>query len=339
MASVTKSFVVSKKGSLSNLQYRESNIPTLESNKVLVEVKSIGLNYADLFAIMGLYSATPKGEFIPGLEYSGVVAESKDTRFAAGDKVIGVTRFGGYTSHIIADPNYLSPLPYAWTFQEGAAFPVQTLTAYYALVSLADIKPDYTLPIHSSAGGVGLQANRIAKKFQAFTVGVVGHASKVNVLQEEGFDRVIIRGPDFRQQLQEALGGRELNTVLETTGNKYFRYSYDAMAPMGRLISFGSAHFTPAHDRPNYLTLIWKYLTRPKIDPLSMIPANKAVMGFNLIWLYERLELLRKLLKEINGLDLPPPRIGHEFEFDSLPEALRFFKVGKSIGKIIINVN
>ena len=338
MLPVTKSFVVSKKGSLSNLHYRESAVPPLADKKVLVEVRSIGLNYADLFAIMGLYSATPKGEFIPGLEYSGVVSESDDPRFSASDKVIGVTRFGGYTSHLNADPNYLLPLPSGWTFQQGAAFPVQTLTAFYALVSLADVQSDYTVLIHSAAGGVGLQANRIAKKLGAYTIGVVGHANKLAVLKEEGFDRAIVRGKGFRQDLQDALGGRELNTVLETTGNKYFRYSYEAMAPMGRLISFGSGHFTPTSDRPNYLTLIWKYLTRPKIDPLSMIPANKAVMGFNLIWLYERHNLLQQLLLEISSLDLPAPRIGHEFAFAALPQALKIFKGGSTIGKVIINL-
>src|SRR5688572_33307037 len=85
---------VHKAGSLHNLKLNQSDIPALEKGNVLVSVKSIGLNYADIFAIMGLYSATPKGSFIPGLEFSGEVLASDSNHFLPGQKVMGVTRFG-----------------------------------------------------------------------------------------------------------------------------------------------------------------------------------------------------------------------------------------------------
>lgn len=182
-------YLVSKAGSLRNLSFRESEIPTLQKGKVLIKVKSVGLNYADIFAIMGLYSATPQGAFIPGLEFCGEVVESDAAAFATGDRVIGVTRFGGYDSHIVADADYLFPLPQGWSFEQGAAFPVQTLTAYYALRTLGDLKEGQTVLIHSAAGGVGLQANRIAKKYNAYTVGVVGSEAKLELLRREGFDK------------------------------------------------------------------------------------------------------------------------------------------------------
>src|SRR5688500_162771 len=100
-------YLVKKTGSLKNLKFNRSEIPPLAKGKVLVEVKSVGLNYADIFAIMGLYSATPKEPFIPGLEFSGDVLASDAADFVPGQKVMGVTRFGGYDSHIVADPNYL----------------------------------------------------------------------------------------------------------------------------------------------------------------------------------------------------------------------------------------
>lgn len=329
-------YQVAKTGSLKNIQYTQSAVPDLSTGKVLIEVKAIGLNYADLFAIMGLYSATPKGTFIPGLEFSGVVLKSNSKLFSIGDKVIGVTKFGGYDSHIVADPDYLMPLPSGWTFEEGAAFPVQTLTAYYALRPLGNLQNGQTVLIHSAAGGVGLQANRIAKKFNAFTVGVVGREEKLNVLHDEGFDRGIIRNRSFQEQLQNALSGKELNLVLEATGGKYFKYSYNALAPMGRVVAYGSAEFTPSSHRPNPFVLIFKYLFRPKVDPLTMITSNKSVMGFNLIWLYERSALMKQLLKEIDALQLPPPKVGHIFQFSDLPKALEFFKSGRSVGKVVV---
>jgi NADPH:quinone reductase-like Zn-dependent oxidoreductase len=333
-----KFYHVRKTGSLKNIRQHATPILENEPGKVLVQVKAIGLNYADLFAIMGLYSATPKGTFIPGLEFCGVVLASDTERFAQGDPVIGVTRFGGYTTHIVADPHYLTPLPAGWSFEQGAAFPVQTLTAYYALKTLGDIRHGQSILIHSAAGGVGLQANSIAKKFDAYTIGVVGTASKLDTLKNAGYDKGIVRGHAFRRELVAALDGRELNLVLEATGGKYFRYSYDALAAMGRVVAYGSADFTPSSHRPNYITLAWKYLMRPRVDPLSMIPANKSVMGFNLIWLYERHEIMARLLNEISLLTLPPPMVGHTFAFDDLPEAISLFHGGGTTGKVVVIV-
>jgi NADPH:quinone reductase-like Zn-dependent oxidoreductase len=330
-------YLVEKAGSLNHLKLKSSAIPEPPDGKVLVEVKAVGLNYADIFAIMGLYSATPKGAFIPGLEFSGVILKSKSSSFSVGDKVVGVTRFGGYDSHIVADPEYLMPLPEGWTFDEGAAFPVQTLTAYYALKTLGDIHEGQAVLIHSAAGGVGLQANRIAKKFNAYTIGVVGHPEKLKILEKEKFDKGIVRGAEFKNDLKNALDGRELTLVLEATGGKYFHYSYDAMAPMGRLIAYGSAQFTPSSHSPNYLSLIFKYLFRPRVDPLSMIKANKSVMGFNLIWLYERKHIMKRLLTEIDSLHLPAPIVGYRFTFSKMHEALELFKSGRTTGKIIVN--
>jgi NADPH:quinone reductase-like Zn-dependent oxidoreductase len=333
-----KFYVVEKPGSLKNLKPGESPIPQVQKGKVLVAVRSVGLNYADIFAIMGLYSATPKGPFIPGLEFSGEVLASDSPAFSAGQKVMGVTRFGGYDSHIVADPDYLFSLPLSWSFEEGAAFPVQTFTAYYALRTLGDLKQGQTVLIHSGAGGVGLQANRIAKKYHAYTIGVVGTNEKVEVLKRENFDRAIVRGKNFRKALDEALQARPLNLVLETTGGKYFYDSYKQLAPMGRLIAYGSAQFTPSSHRPNYVSLLLKYLFRPRVDPLTMIKSNKSVMAFNLIWIYEHKDLMQEMLTEIDNLDLPPPVVGHRFEFHQMGTALAEFQAGKTIGKIVVNV-
>ena len=331
-------YEVKRAGSLRNLRLNQSAIPPLEKAKVLVEVKSVGLNYADIFAIMGLYSATPQGPFIPGLEFSGTVLATDAADFVPGQRVMGVTRFGGYDSHIVADPNYLFELPANWSYEEGAAFPVQTLTAYYALRRLGDLKAGQTVLIHSAAGGVGLQANRIAKRFSAYTIGVVGNEAKLDLLRREGFDKSIVRGKHFRDDLGKALEGRPLNLVLEATGGKYFYDSYEMLAPMGRLVAYGSAQFTPSSHRPNYINLLFRYLFRPRVDPLTMIKSNKSVMAFNLIWIYEQKELMKEMLTEIEALHLPPPIIGHRFEFSQMPEALTLFQSGKTTGKVVLNI-
>ena len=295
-----KVYRINKAGSLNNLNLIEENLSEPDNNEVTVEVKSIGLNFADLFAIQGLYSATPKGSFIPGLEYSGIVLKtgSQVKDFAVGDKIMGAIRFGGYATHLNIDTRYILKLPDNWSFEEGSAFTVQALTAYYALVELGNIKNKDTVLIHSAAGGVGIYANRIAKKFDAYTIGTIGSESKRNFLFDEGYDDVILRNNDFGKRLKKALGERELNIVLESIGGKIFSESFETLAPSGRIIIYGGAQFMSNSSRPNYLNVLYKFLTRPKVDPLALSNINKSVMGFNLIYLWDRPDELKRMSGE-----------------------------------------
>jgi NADPH:quinone reductase-like Zn-dependent oxidoreductase len=335
-----KVFRLRKAGSISNLKLVDENLPELNENEVTVEVKAIGLNFADLFAIQGLYSATPKGSFVPGLEYSGIVLNigSKVSNFKVGDNIMGAIRFGAYTTHLNIDPRYILKLPEGWSFEEGASFIVQSLTAYYSLIELGNIKQNKTVLIHSAAGGVGIYANRIAKKFNAFTIGTIGSESKRNFLMNEGYDAVIVRGSNFSEQLKNALGDRKLNLVLESIGGKIFEESFKALAPSGRIMIYGGAQFMSQSSRPNYFKVFYKYLTRPKVDPLSLSNINKSVMGFNLIYLWDRPDELNNMAIEILRMNLKKPHIGKVFTLDKLIDALKYFQTGRSIGKVVIKV-
>ncbi len=328
-------------GSLANMKLREFNLPDPAPGEVRVAVKSVGLNFADIYAIWGLYGATPKGEFTPGLEYAGVVESVGEgvTHLHPGDHVMGVTRFGGYTSHLNIDARYVIPLPAGWDFNTGAAYLVQTLTAYYGLKTLGALEPGFNVLIHSVAGGVGLQALKIAKAYDCFVVGTVGNDSKVDFVKKEGCDRVIVRGADFENQLKNALDGRELRLVIDTVGGRYFSIPFKILAPMGRLIVVGSSRYTSVGNRPNVFRLLWHFLTRPKMDPQQLPETNKGVLGFNLIWLYERAELMHQLLQEINGLQLSPPHVGHVLPFEKMHEAIKLFQSGKTMGKVVLTID
>jgi len=333
-----KVYRINKAGSINDLKLIEEKLPEPGNNEVTVEVKSIGLNFADLFAIQGLYSATPKDSFIPGLEFSGVVLRTgRDVKdFKVADKIMGAIRFGGYTTHLNIDTRYILKLPDNWSFEEGSAFTVQALTAYYALVELGNIKTNDTVLVHSAAGGVGIYANRIAKKFNAYTIGTIGSESKRNFLFNEGYDDVILRNSDFGKRLKKALGERKLNIVLESIGGKIFSDSFKALAPSGRIIIYGGAQFMSHSSRPNYLNVFYKYLTRPKVDPLALSNINKSVMGFNLIYLWERPGELMSMAKEVLKMKINPPYLGKVYPFEKLVEALRQFQSGKTIGKVVV---
>lgn len=330
-----------KAGHLDRLKISEESLSPPDKDEVQIQVKSIGLNFADVFAILGLYSATPKGPFIPGLEYAGVISAKGDrvTGYDIGDRVMGVTRFGAYASHININQAYISPLLESWNFNEGASYLVQVLTAYYGLSVLAGVREDHTVLIHSAAGGVGIWANRICKNIGAYTIGTIGHENKVSTLQDEGYDTWLIRDQKtFKHDLSRCIGDRSLDIIMECIGGRIMKIGYEALAPMGRHIVYGSAHYGDTSSRPNYFKLIPKYLSRPRLDPQNMIKENKGVLAFNLIYLFEHVHIMQDLLAQLQKLDLGRPIIRHTFSLEELPKAIRLFQSGKTVGKVVVEI-
>ncbi|WP_082815297.1 synaptic vesicle VAT-1 family membrane protein [Pontibacter akesuensis] len=332
-------FRMPKAGSINDLTQEREDLEAPGPDEVCVQVQAIGLNFADIFAMQGLYSATPKGAFIPGLEFSGVIIAVGDAvaEVKVGDRVMGVTKFGGYVSHLNINHRYVIPLPDRWSFEEGAGFLVQGLTAYYALTTLGNLQQGMTVLIHSAAGGVGLLANRICKKYNAYTIGTVGRPEKVAFLhQEEAYDAVILRDSGFADKLQAALADRPLHLIMECIGGRVLAQGWKALAPMGRMVVYGNASFASHGARPNYPRLLWQFLRRPKIDPLRLPTENKSLMGFNLIYLYEQTDMMHQLLGELQALQLRPQHVGQVFPFEAMPEAIRLFQRGKTVGKVVV---
>jgi NADPH:quinone reductase-like Zn-dependent oxidoreductase len=330
-----------KAGSIKNLKLQTEELGKPKAEEVCVKVKAIGLNFADIFAMQGLYSATPEGPFIPGLEYSGEIIAVGDAvkEWKVGDQVMGATKFGGYVSHLNIHHRYVISLPAEWSFEEGAGFLVQGLTAFYALTKLGDLQEGMTVLIHSAAGGVGILANRICKKYKAYTIGTVGGSKKVDFLREqEAYDDVILRDHHFYEQLKNSLGDRPLRLIMECIGGKVLMQGWKAMAPMGRMVVYGNASFATHGSKPNYPKLIWKFLKRPKIDPLRLPTQNKSLMGFNLIYLYEQTDMMHQMLHELQELRLKPQHIGHVYHFENMHEAIRLFQQGKTVGKVVVKL-
>lgn len=332
--------MIPKAGSMNSLKLVDETLPEPCKGEVQIEVSTVGLNFADLFAIFGLYSATPEGSFVPGLEYSGTVVKigSGVHGFKVGMRVMGLTRFGGYTTGLNIDQRYLVPLPNDWSFEEGAAYLVQVLTAWYALVELGNIQDGSTVLVHSAAGGVGIWANRIARHFNAHTIGCVGNPSKLKVLQNEGYSDGFVRDNNFKDELKKKLDDKPLDIVMECIGGKIFVESYEAMAPEGRVIVYGSARYGQTGTRPNYIKLLWQFMRRPRLDPQKLIEENKAVLGFNLIHLYHNADKMKHILGELEKLELGKPYVGHSFSFVELKKALELFQSGNTTGKVVVSI-
>lgn len=340
---------IPRAGSLRRLVRVAESLPDPGPGEARVRVRAIGLNFADLFACLGLYSATPRGAFVPGLEFAGVVeALGPATELAApraGARVFGLTRFGAYATALNIDLRYLRPSPTDWGFAEAAAFPVQGLTAWYALLELGGLKRGAAVLLHSAAGGVGLNALRILAAQEARVVATVGRPAKRDFLiQRLGLspDQIIVRDRrEFDRQLDgalAALGLDGLDLVLDAVAGPYFRPAYDRLRPEGRMVVYGAADLMPRGAQPAYTRLALRYLRRPRLDPLRMIAENKSVMAFNLIWLWEQADRLPRAYDQLARFAERPPLIGRRFRFAEAPAALRHLQSGESVGKVVLEV-
>ncbi|HXW10168.1 MAG TPA: zinc-binding dehydrogenase [Steroidobacteraceae bacterium] len=341
---------VSRAGSLDRLRLQEESLPPPGPEEARVRVEAIGLNFADIFACQGLYSATPSGSFVPGLECAGVV-ESLGTEarrlsdLRPGDRVIALTRFGAYATALNVGVQYLRRVPEGWTMEQAAAWAVQGLTAWHGLVVLGAVQRNDVVLVQSAAGGVGLLALDVAEALGARPIAVVGHDDKGEFLvRQRGIapSSVIVRdrksfGPRV-DAATRALGVDGLDCVLDAVLGPTFRPAFERLRPEGRYVLYGAADFMSQASRPDYLVLGWRYLRRPRLDPLAMISANRSVLAFNLIWLWEQAERLPEAYAALQRLLPRPPHVGARLPFDRAPEAMRLLQSGKTIGKVVLMV-
>ncbi|CAG8457370.1 5222_t:CDS:2 [Acaulospora colombiana] len=340
-----KIWTVDKTGTLDNLRIVEDGLPPPPPG--FLRIKYSG------FILQHLRAHTP------GLEFSGVVeyvGEGLRKEEWLEKRVYGVTYFGGYATYINLKSSYVRKTPDGWTDQQACAYVVQGLTAFYALEELGRLKPNQTVLVHSAAGGCGLSALSILNKKSAKVVGTVGASFKLDLLNEKYGESsnfsFILRDPskNFEARAKKALlqitsEKEELfDIVLDSVMGDWFLPNYNLLKKEGRLVLYGSASLAPnsnLHPIWNafqWLGLGWKYIWRPKIDPLKLMTDNKALLGFNLIHIYEHEERLGQIFDSLHNLQLEPPYVGHEFDFGRAVEALTLMHSGKSVGKIVLNV-
>jgi len=335
---------IARAGSLSRLRLIEEPLPPPAEGEVQVAVQAVGLNFADVFACLGLYSATPRGAFVPGLESAGVVTAvgPGETRWRPGDAVMVLTRFGGYATALNASRDTLWPMPSGWDYAAAAAYPVQALTAWYGLVALGGARRDAIVLVQSAAGGVGLQALAALRSLGARPVAIVGREEKRRFLIERhGLPpaAVLLRDQHYAASLDAALahyGAPGFDLVFDAVYGAAFTPAFERLAPEGRYVLYGAAEFMDTGARPNPLRLAWRYLRRPRPDPLAMISVNRGLLAFNLIWLWGEVQRLPAAMRSTLELIPEPPHVGAAFAFDDAPQAMRVLQAGGTTGKVIL---
>jgi len=209
--------------------------------QLLVDVHAVGVSFPDLLLSKGEYQLKPDLPFTLGVDFAGVVRAAPDgSGFAAGDRVAGCLPYGGAAETVGLGPDTVFPLPDDLTFEQGAAIPMNYLTAQFALKERGQVREGETVLVHGAAGGVGTATLQVAKGYGARTIAVVSTEEKAEVAKSAGADEVV-RTEGFLAAVKDLTGGNGVDLVLDVVGGDVFTDSLRSLAPQGRLLVVGFA--------------------------------------------------------------------------------------------------
>jgi NADPH2:quinone reductase len=238
-----KAIVFEKTGGPEVMAVAEVPKPELRPGMVRIRTHAIGVNFADTRFRQGTYAVKPRLPDTPGLEAAGVIDAVGDgaTGLAPGMRVTAFTA-RGYAEYCLAPTDMVIPLPDAVDFVEGAAFPIQVLTAYHLLHTTGSAGPGTSVLVHSAAGGVGLAAVQLAKVAGARVFATVSTDAKAALARAHGADAVVnYATQNFADEVLRLTDGRGVDLILDAVGKPTFEDGLRCLAPLGHLILYGRA--------------------------------------------------------------------------------------------------
>jgi len=383
MSSVYRAIVVDSPGGYEKLQVQTlpgvgakgANFKPDATDNIVVEIRYTGINYADVCIRWGLYESAKKyvgWPITPGFEFTGVVVEPWGD-LKVGEWVVGVSMFGGYSTHIVVprsqllrfNPDQIPP-------EVAATLPCAALTAWYALFLLATpgVSPGGSegkgrsrrLLVHSAAGGVGSMICRLAKMKGAdgsssnnYVVGVVGAADKVAKLTSWACCDVVVskedckrRNVDFWDEI-DALSPGGFDAVFDANGVSTLSQSYDHLKPEGRLVTYGFHSTLPKQGGRltpcQWLKMAYDYYFKQKtFDAMKMVPENRSVLGFNLSFLFDRTDLYAEVMTRVLAM-VESGEMKLEkgdvtmYQLGDVGEAHKAIESGLTTGKLVLNTS
>lgn len=274
-----KAIQITEFGGPEVLQHVDLPDPEPSDGEVLISVARAGINFADTHQRRDDYLAPAQLPLIPGMEISGTTPD--------GTRVAALLPGGGYAELVAVPEAYLVPVPGEVGDDQAAGLLLQGLTAWTTLKVSAHLEQGESVLIHAAAGGVGTLAVQLAKRMGAGTViGTASSEAKRELAQRLGADATIdSHADDLEAAILEANGGKPVDVVLEMCGGKAFEASYAALAPFGRLITYGIAS-----REPN------------EVSTARLARDTRGVIGFWLIQMVaHRQDLLREGIGELLG--------------------------------------
>jgi NADPH2:quinone reductase len=302
--------------------------PQPQEGSVLVDVHAAGVNYADTHQTEDTYLAPQSLPMIPGGEVVGV---ARDGRFAGRRVVALLAGGGGYAEQALAPEDLTFEVPDTVSDAQALAVIVQGTTAWHLLRTFGHLAQGETVVVHSAAGGVGSIAVQLARHWGAGRiVGTATGPEKAELARSLGADEVVDLSSSTTAEavtaaLRAANGGRRADIILEMTGGHVFDGSFAALAPLGRLVTFGMASRTPPSP----------------IHPGALLGTSRTVSGF---WLVHAVRtggglgpVLEELFSMISAGRLTPVS-GGSYPLAEARRAHQELLSRRTVGKLVLTV-
>jgi synaptic vesicle membrane protein VAT-1 len=332
--------VIPRHGPPEVFELREAPDPTPADGEIRIRVRAAGINFADILARLGLYPDAPRPPVVVGYEVAGVVDATGAgvTSSREGDRVVALTRFGGYSDVVVVPAANAYRIPDELSDAEAAAVPVNYLTAAIALYKIAGLTAGETVLVHNAGGGVGIATTQLARLRRATVIGTAS-ANKHDALRSFGVDHAIdYRHANVEQEVQRITRGRGVDVILDPIGGRSFAVSYRLLAPLGRLIMLGASSVATG-ERRRLRSLLRTWWTMPSFKPLSLINRNRGVFGLNVGHLWDerrQLQPLMDMLMTELGAGRLTPIVSKTFPLDRAADAHRFIQNRLNIGKVVL---
>ncbi|MFN8191054.1 MAG: NADPH:quinone oxidoreductase family protein [Nocardioidaceae bacterium] len=306
------------------VEVRDIDEPHARPGQVLIDVEAVGVAFPDLLLSQGLYQIKPEPPFTLGADLAGVVVEDAEG-FTRGQRVAAVMPFGGAAERVAAPVDGVFPLPDALSYDEGAALPMNYLTAHFALVERATLRAGETVLVHGAAGGVGTATIQVARALGARTIAVTSTQEKAEVARAAGADDAVLLD-GFKDAAMELTGGRGVDVVMDVVGGDVFTDSLRALAPQGRLLVVG---FAAGQGIPEV-----------KVNRLLLNNIDVRGVGWG-AYALARPGFMRgqwdELLPMIEAGHVRPP-IGATYTLDDYAHSLTDLAGRRALGKLVVHV-
>ncbi|WP_456598820.1 quinone oxidoreductase family protein [Blastococcus sp. SYSU DS0616] len=290
----------------------------------LYEVSSAGVNFADTHQIENSYLAAQQLPLVPGAEFVG-------TPVGGGQRVVGLLDGGGYAEKAVANDVLTWPVPDAVSDEQALSLVLQGTTAWHLLRTSAHLAEGESVVVIAGAGGVGSLAVQLARRWGAGRViATASSAEKRQLAEELGAHATVdpaLADDDPKQftgALREANGGRPVDIVLEMTGGNVFTGSLSALAPFGRLVTYGMA----ARQET------------PVVPPGALMQKSRAVIGFWLAHCMARPQMLDAAMNDLLAMTADgslKPVVGGRYPLSAVREAHQDLLARRTTGKLVLD--
>lgn len=331
-----KAFTITRYGKKDKLQLTEMPEPVMNDNDVLVQIHAAGVNLLD--------SKIRNGEFklilpyklplVLGHDVAGVVVKvgSKVSQFKVGDEVYARPadhRIGAFAAFIAMNEKDVALKPKKLSMEEAASIPLVGLTAWQALIEIANLKKGQKVFIQAGSGGVGTFAIQLAKHVGA-TVATTTSAGNIDMVQRLGADIVIdYKKDDFEKML------KDYDVVLNSQDTKTLEKSISVLKPGGKLISISGPpdpDFAIKMKSPWFVQLIMRLLS---------YRIRKKAKRYQVSYSFLFMKASGHQLNEITGLinaGIIRPVVDKVFPFEATNEAMAYVEKGRAKGKVVVRV-